>query len=283
MKRLRALGAAYFATDDAASGRFCIAGLEVLLQKRQPKKDDEKDDKKKDDTRKKTKTIENALAELRGLAEADPKAALDHFAKCEDLRKELLALAQLRAGEKEKAEKTAKQAADGSAGQAIPGLVYVEILLQLGKQKEAEEAWKKVAPAIRDADPDLPILKRIPLARVDLPPAKPVVEGIDNLGPLAWEPPLAPAWTLPDSEGKPFSVERCGDTRSSCCSTSGRSASTASSSSTNSPRSRRLQEGRHRARRGEPREPGGAGGAEEVGKGSTACPFPCWRTRRSRP
>jgi peroxiredoxin len=212
VKRLRALGAAYFATDDAQSGRFCIAGLEVLLQKRQPKKDDEKDEKKKDDSRKKTKPVENALAELRGLAETDPKAALDQFAKCEDLRKEVLAMAQLRAGDKEKAEKTAKQAADGAEGQAIQALAYVEILLQLGKQKEAEEAWRKVAPVIRDADPDLPILKRISLPRVELPPAKPVVEGIENLGPLAWAPPAAPMWTLNDAEGKPFSVQRCGDT-----------------------------------------------------------------------
>jgi peroxiredoxin len=212
VKRLRALGAAYFATDDAPSGRFCIAGLEVLLQKRQPKKDDDKDEKKKEDGRKKTKPIENALAELRGRAETDPKAALDQFAKCDDLRKEVLAAAQLRAGDKEKAEKTAKQAADAADGQAIQALVYVEILLQLGKQKEAEEAWKKVAPVIRDADPDLPLLKRIPLARIDLPPAKPVIESIDKLGPLGWEPPLAAAWSLPDAEGKPFTVARCGDT-----------------------------------------------------------------------
>lgn len=216
VKRLRALGAAYFATDDRPSGQICIAGLEMLLRKKQPKAAEEKDEKKKEEARKgsekKTKAIENALAELRGLAESDPKAALAHFAKCQDLRKEVLAQAQLRAGENEKAEKTAKQAADGADGQAIPALVYVEILLKRGKQKEAEEAWKKVAPVIRDADADLPLLKRIGLARADLPPAKLVVEQIEKLGPLGWKPPAAPLWSLSDAEGKPFNLERCGDT-----------------------------------------------------------------------
>jgi peroxiredoxin len=223
VKRLRALGAAYFAKDDPDSGRICIAGLEVLLGKTSAKpsaEKDEKDEKKKDEAKKgrekKTKPIENALAELRGLAEPDPKAALEQFAKCEDLRKEALARAQLRAGEREKAEKTAKQAADGADGQALPGLAYVEILLELGKRKEAEEAWKKVAPVVRHADPDLPPLKRLAeftaSVQVELREEKSTIDGeLEKLGPLAWTPPAAPLWSLDDAEGKPFRLERCGD------------------------------------------------------------------------
>ena len=218
-KRLRALGAAYFAKNDPESGRVCVAGLEVLLKKAQGKpadEKDEKDEKKKDDGKKnrekKLKSIQNGLAELKGLAEPDPKAALAEFAKCEDLPKDLLAKAQLRAGEREKAEKTAKQAADAAEGQALPWLAYVELLLELGKKKEAEEAWKKVAPVLRHADPGLPVLERLSpftaLLKVDLPEEKPTIADLVKLGPLAWTPPDAPLFSLPDAEGKPVSLQR---------------------------------------------------------------------------
>jgi peroxiredoxin len=207
VKRLRAMGAAYFAKEDRESGAKCIAALEALEKKEQEKKEEpkkeepKKDEKKKDEGRKgKLKPIENALAELRGLAEEDPKAALEKFGKCEDLRKEALARAQLRAGEKDKAEKTAKQAADAAEGQAIPLAWYAEILLELGKKAEAADAWKKLAPIVRHADPNLPILKRLePLAvKIELPPDKPAIDHIEKLGPLAWNPPSAPPWPFGD-------------------------------------------------------------------------------------
>src|SRR6185295_8735518 len=180
---------------------------------------DEKDEKKKEETKKgrekKTKPIENAIAELKGLAEADPKAALVHFAGCEDLRKEVLARAQLRAGEKEKAEKTAKQAADAAEGQALPWLAYTELLLELGKRKEAEEAWRKVAPVLRQADPGLPPLKRLEefaaTVKIELPEEKPTIVGIEKLGPLAWESPAAPSFTPQAGEQDPFKQENCGE------------------------------------------------------------------------
>ncbi len=221
-KRLRALGEAYFAKGDAESGRVCIAGLEVLLKKATGKpadEKDEKDEKKKEEGKKtrekKLKPIQNALAELKGLAETDPKAALEAFAKCEDLRKELLAKAQLRAGEKEKAEKTAKQAAEAAEGQALPWIAYVEVLLDLGKEKEAGEAWKKVAPVLRHADPDLPALVRLrsfaAATTLELPEEKATIADVDKLGPLAWTPPDAPAWSLRDAEGKSYAPPRPGE------------------------------------------------------------------------
>lgn len=222
-KRLRALGAAYVAKGDPENARICIAGLEVLLRKAagKPADDqDEKDEKKRDESKKsrekKTKALENALAELRGRIAEDPRAALDQLAKCDDLGKEILARAQLKAGEKDKAEKTAKQAAEGAEGQALPGLHYAEILLALGKQKEAREAWTKVAPAIRHADLGLPILKRLEelaaSVALELPAEKPTVGKIESLGPLAWSPPPAPAWTLPDVSGTPRSLPQTGPT-----------------------------------------------------------------------
>jgi peroxiredoxin len=222
VKRLRALGAAYVAKGDAESARFCVAGLEVLLKKASGNpadEKDEKDEKKKDEGKKnrekKTKAIQNALSELRGRAEADPKAALEEFGKCEDLRKELLARAQFRAGDKEKAEKTAKQAAEAAEGQALPGLAYVELLLEQGKRKEAEEVWRKLAPVVRHADAGLPPLERLSSfaasVKVELPQENPAVPNLETLGPLAWTPPDAPLFGLNDALGKPFRLERCSD------------------------------------------------------------------------
>jgi peroxiredoxin len=245
VKRLRAVGAASFAKNDREAGERCIAALEALEKKARPAPEAKKDEAKKDEAKKeeakkeepkpeepaktepkkeepkkddkkkggggKLKPIENALAELRGLAEEDPKKALDLFGKCDDLRKEVLAHAQLRAGEKEKAEKTAKQAADGADGQAIPLACYAEILLELGKQKEAGDAWKKLAPIVRHADKNLPVLNRLEAlaaqVKVDLPADKTAVPQIEKLGPLAWSPPPAPGVVLPDADGAMISVK----------------------------------------------------------------------------
>lgn len=222
VKRLRALGAAYFGKEDAESGRICIAGLETLLRKATGTADpkEEKDEKKKEEAKKgrekRIKQIENALSDLRGLAESDPKAALEQLAKCEDLPKELLARAQWKAGDSEKARKTARQAAEAAEGQALPWAHLTELLLALGKEDEAREAWRKTASAVRHADPDLPILRRLrefsASVQVDLPADKPVVPGIEKLGPLAWEPPAAPRFRLTDAWGRPVSFEPSGDT-----------------------------------------------------------------------
>jgi peroxiredoxin len=219
LKRLRALGAAYFAKDDRAAGEGCIAALEALETREREKaepKEEKKDDSKKSESKepgkkddakksreKKLKAIANALAELRGRAEADPKAALDHFVKCEDLRKEVLARAQFRAGDPEKAAKTSKQAADAAPGQAPAWAFHTELLVDLGREKEAAEAWRTLAPLLRHADADLPCLRRLqPLAaavKVELPEEKPTVKPTEALGPLAWEPSPAPSWTLTGS------------------------------------------------------------------------------------
>ena len=182
--RLRALGAAHFAKNDPDSGRICIAGLEVLQGKPGPKPEGEKDEKKKADAaasrEKRRKAIDNALEELRGLADADPQAALAHFEACGDLRKEVLARAQIRAGKADRAVATAKQAAEAAEGQAAPWAYYAEILSQLGRAAEARTAWAKLAPALRQADANLPVLERL----------RPLAEGGPGLPPR----PL-PCWT----------------------------------------------------------------------------------------
>ncbi len=90
----------------------------------------------------------------------------------------------------------------------MPWLAYAEILLELGKRKEAEEAWKKVAPVVRHADPGLPPLRRLEelaaSVKVELPEEAPKIERLEELGPLTWRPPTAPVWSLDDADGKAF-------------------------------------------------------------------------------
>ena len=61
-----------------------------------------------------------------------------------------------------------------------------------------------------------PILKRLKdlsdSVVIELSPEKPTIEKIESLGPLAWAPPQAPSWTLPDSEGKACTVPQAGTT-----------------------------------------------------------------------
>ncbi|HXX92761.1 MAG TPA: redoxin domain-containing protein, partial [Planctomycetota bacterium] len=207
--RLRALGAAGFNLRHPESGRKAISELEELSA-REPAPA-ESDPKKKEESEKardrKDKPIRNALEELRGwarTAEGDPKGALEHFAKCEDLRKEVLAQAELRAGQPEKAEKTAKQAMNSAPGQLYPLAAYLEILGAQGKKDEA--ALQNFRDLGVFADPELPILKRLGAAGLGRPAAKAWPDQ-SPLGPLTWRPSIASFWSLSDRTGGTFHLE----------------------------------------------------------------------------
>ena len=227
LKRLRALGAAYFSTQDRENGERCIAGLEALETKERDKplekvqtrdaqnegKKDEKKEDKKDDPKKNLKRFQNALGELRGRrawAHDDPKGAVEQFLACEDLPQEILARAYLRDGDLDKAETTARKSAEAAEGQAVPWASYTEVLAALGKKGEAEAAWRKTAPLVRQADPGLPILQRLEhlsaSLKIDPAPEKIALEHPDTLGPLAWKPPPAPARILTAEEGHPLAL-----------------------------------------------------------------------------
>ena len=212
IRRLRALGAAAFGESKMELGNKYLAELQEMIQK-EPAAEGA-DAKKKEEAEKareaNLKPVRNAVEELNGRmkwAELDYKTALEHFAKCEDLHKEILAQAQFLEGEHEKGIKTAKAAADAAPGQLYPLAAYVELLLRLGKDKEAIEGpLKSLRELAAFADPGLAIFERI--GEASLPPntAKRWPDQ-SNLGPIAWRPSVANFWSLPDARGGNFGLE----------------------------------------------------------------------------
>jgi peroxiredoxin len=149
------------------------------------------------------------------------------FEKAGDLPKPHLARAYLRAGDKEKAEKLAREAMESSKNQVYPLATCVEVLFELGKEDEAKQAEaKKLFDDLRAlaawSDLKAPIFDRLDdVARVlghegpwTLPRKEAADVGarppIDSFGPLLWRPAPAVAWTLPDSEGRPVSLSQYG-------------------------------------------------------------------------
>jgi peroxiredoxin len=200
VRRHRALGAAAYATGDLDRGDRHLAGLDAVAAKAAA----EKDAKKRDEA---LKPVRNALAELRGRrasALGEARAALADLSRAADLRKDVLARAQLAAGLGDQAEETARAAAKASEGQALPQAALAEILLARGKTEEARSAHVAFLAVARDADPDLPVIGRLrgglPGHMPKLPPRKPAVENPGVLGPLAWHPAPAPAASLPGLE-----------------------------------------------------------------------------------
>jgi peroxiredoxin len=206
--RARALGAAAFATGDLAKGDAFIADLDRRAAA-------EKDEKKRGPFR-------NALVELRARRAAalgEVRAALADFVRVDDLRKDVLARAQLAAGLGDKAEETARAHAKSADGQALPQATLAEILLARGKKDEAATAWAAFHGAARNLDPDLPIVGRLAEKAghaPKLPPLKPVVEGIERLGPLLWSPVERPADPLTAGQGPMLLIHYLGSKCSHC-------------------------------------------------------------------
>ncbi len=167
-----------------------------------------------------------AIAELEGhllLARGDVTGAFDQFAKATAMRPEALARAHLQARNFGFAEGLAKTAVTKQPEQVSPLLAQVEILQACGKTQAAQDAYRKLEPLSRQADRDLPGFRRLaPIVaawkadknwpsedtghengsddatqnRVDL----------NTLGPLAWSPFPAEAFSLPDTTGKDWSL-----------------------------------------------------------------------------
>jgi peroxiredoxin len=278
IRRLRALGTAYFSKGDIDGGRRQFAALEDLEadlkeaqkkagQEAAAKARDEKsqsddkiaddkiaDDKKEDDKKsdgnkaddepaKETKTsqriakakkdaekaydarlkaVDTALSDLGArllLANGDKEKAMSQFGKVKDLSKEQLAQLNLQAGNQEKAETLARQAADAGKNQVQPLANYADILYRVGKTKEAAKAFQKLREMSSTVDPHLPVMERLaPIAKelgLEGDWRAPVVAASDvgvrpdlnKLGPFRWHPSQAPQWELADSTGRKLALK----------------------------------------------------------------------------
>ncbi|APW63719.1 peroxiredoxin family protein [Paludisphaera borealis] len=178
------------------------------------------------------KPYESALAELEGraaLAKGEIAPAFEHFARASSMRGESLARAHLSVRNYGFAETVARKAVDQNPDQLPPLAALVEVLHAVDKDKDAQDAYRRLEPLTARADHDLPVLRRLEpiVARWKSDgawkPAEPspssgadesAVDRIDlaTLGPLVWSPfPALPfagvdttgkSWSLPDLKGK---------------------------------------------------------------------------------
>jgi peroxiredoxin len=242
VKRLRALGLAYFSKGDPENGAKQIAELEATLQKLKENRRDAAD-KAEDKARKekladdkiakamadallaqsnRMKPIETALADLRGRAaldKGDKEAARAQFDQVKDLPKERLALIEWQMGEKDKAEKLAREASERGTNQVQLLANHADILWRNEKQKEAKEKFEKLRAISSHLDIGMPVFQRLKPIALALnlpddwrPPVRAASDvgerpSLDSLGPFRWHPSPAPDWTLPGLDGEIVSLQ----------------------------------------------------------------------------
>jgi peroxiredoxin len=151
------------------------------------------------------------LALADGAGEA--KDALAALAEA-DLFKTHRARAHLAAGDREQAEKLAREAVDEDKGKAEPLAVLAHVLWECDARAAALATFDELRALSAAFDLDAPMFARLrPLAAErGLPddwrvaPSVPEDAGerppLDSLGPLHWTPPLADDWRLPDASGR---------------------------------------------------------------------------------
>jgi peroxiredoxin len=167
-----------------------------------------------------------ALAELQGyelLARGDVGPAFESFAKASSMRPESLARAHLAARNYGFAESTARKAVDQNPNQVPPLAALVEILHACGKDRDAQEAYRKLEPLARSADRDLPVFRRLDTivakwkgdkAWTEHKPEPPsgtdeTVAGridLNTVGPLSWSPSPAEPLAGTDTAGKAWDL-----------------------------------------------------------------------------
>ena len=241
LKRAKALGAAYFQTNDKPRGLEQLAKVQKFLdevraeqaaatkkavdkatQEKKPAADVAKAKAAAEKTATDAlKPFEQALAEVHGhhcCQVGDYQAALAHFEKAGLTNKEFLSRVQLAAGDKAKAEQLAREAVTAGPQQVYPLANLVDILWRLDKNAEAGKQFDQLRTLGSTMDLDLPICRRLrPLARErglaedwrlavspasDLGPRPP----LDKLGPVHWKPTAAADFKLVDSNGKSVSL-----------------------------------------------------------------------------
>jgi peroxiredoxin len=242
VKHVRWLGAAHLATGNQIQGAEQLALLEARLAKikserdeaakkaeetaRQENKSDGDVQKAKSDARRsfdnRAGTIEKAIAHSHGLqaaAAGDHRRAVELFEKAGDIRKPHLAQAYLRAGDKEKAERLAREAVDAAKNQVYPLAIYVEVLHGIGKTEEAKKAFEQLRSVAGSSDLKAPIFDRLADIAVSLGypsgqwriPSKEAADvgvrpPLASLGPFRWQPLPAVEWSLPNADGQTVSL-----------------------------------------------------------------------------
>lgn len=242
IKRLHLLGVALFQEGRFDEARAQIKPLEGLLARlgkstektvkeavakaekaKKSKKDiDKARSKAKGDARRKLQPIENALAELRihdALSRGDKEAAKKLVSKIGRLPQIRQARLQLALGNVDKAAGLAIKSTEKTENQVLPLANCAHILYSNGRFEEAYSKFMALRKISAHIDLEMDVFQRLRPIADDLGldgdwrarPVKAKDVGrrprMASLGPVHWEPSPAVSWTLPDSDGKEYSLK----------------------------------------------------------------------------
>ncbi len=237
-KRIRAIGSAHFEKGDATKLLAQLVELQARLAHTQNEQKAAMDKAEKEarsegksageiDKAKsvagrsfesRIRLLNSAVTELTacsGLLVGSPETAKTLLDQVNGVAKDRLARLYLRVGDHEKAERLAREAVESAENEVIPLANQIHVLFEIGKQKEAGEAFAK----LREISSEIDDLTRPPFQRLakvaaelDYPADWRVARNIpddiglrpelDSIGPLRYTPTSAPDWTLPNSESE---------------------------------------------------------------------------------
>lgn len=153
------------------------------------------------------------LEALRAIAAGDLDAARKHLEGIGGISDERMSRIHLALGDNDKAEESARRAAESAENQVRPLANFACVLHGVGKTDAAKEQFEKLRTVASWSDPHLPVLQRLkPLAESlgfqgdwRKPPVLAEDTGVrpelDTLGPLRWHPSPSPSWAAHDADG----------------------------------------------------------------------------------
>lgn len=241
LKRLRAVGQAWFRQGNSEKGNEVLKDLRAQLETAKKSKDDaiaaaEKkatDEKKNEGDTKKAKeqagkpfdtkvnNLTKAVDEIEGYerwAAGDAAKALELLKKSGHADPITLAMAEFDSGKREEAIKAVQSQVDSRTGEVLPLLASVELLYRADRKDDAKKQLEKLRAISAYLDLSSPIAKRLaPIAKElgfgdDWRIAAVIKEdtgnrpNLESLGPFRWQPSPATSFVLKDVDGKPHSL-----------------------------------------------------------------------------
>lgn len=243
-KRIHALGMAYFEKSDSAQLMVQIVELQGRLAKVKTEQKAAQDEagKKAQKAKKSSaevdkakvaagrsfdgriRSLNSALTELNayaGLLVGTKETAKTLLGQVNGIPNDRLARLYLRVGDKEKAERLAGEAVNSAENEVLPLANQIDVLYNIGKEKEAGEAFAKLREISGDID-DLTLAPFERLAKVakalDFPadwrvakqmsPDVGVRPSLDSIGPLRYTSTEAPDWSLPNGSGESIALKQ---------------------------------------------------------------------------
>jgi peroxiredoxin len=171
--------------------------------------------KKPDEWVNSVKKARQAMSCFVALLGNNPEEAKKHLGAVQG-DKYTLARLHLRAGDQKKAPSLSEEAVKSGEKRVLPLLARIEILHAINRKDEAREAFDLLKPLSAHLDPQAPPIARVMKIAEEFSlgnwQASPVVRDdvgerpvLDTLGPVAWTPPAAHEFALPNEKGETIS------------------------------------------------------------------------------